>query len=242
VSEISERCGGGDAGRPLVAGTLRGYRTWRGVTRWTQVPEGALPLTAVTQRGIVWSPMLTAQCSPLKLRRPPEGSPEDAPDHPAPSPGCTCGIYAWYEPEDAGILNARVFGAIQASGVVLMGERGFRAERARVVAVVTRNRRLCAACEAAGIAVYRNRRSLLRDYPPEDLRSLLGDRTAVGEEAHRDAAVPTTSVDHRMLFYAVCGRALTIALAALLLPGVIAAALIVAVEVLLIIMLATRLP
>lgn len=242
MSEISERCGGGDAGRPLVAGTLRGYRTWRGLTRWTQVPEGSLPLTAVTQRGVIWSPVLTARCSPLKLRRPPDAGAQDpAADHRAPSPGCTCGIYAWYEPEDAGILNARVFGAIQASGVVLMGDRGFRAERARIVAVVTRNRRLCAACEEAGIAVYRSRRSLLRDYPPEDLQSLLGERPAAEVEPH-DSLSPTTTVDHRMIVYAVCGRAFVIALAALLLPGIAAAALIVVVELMLILLLATRLP
>jgi hypothetical protein len=124
---------------------------------------------------------------------------------------------------------------------VLMGERGFRAERARVVAVVTRNRRLCAACEAAGIAVYRNRRSLLRDYPPEDVGTLLGERPA-DDEARPGPLAPATTVDHRMLVYAVCGRALVIALAALLLPGIAAAALIVAVEVLLIVLLATRLP
>jgi hypothetical protein len=60
-------------------------------------------------------------------------------------------------------------GAIQASGLILMGEPGFRAERARIAAVVTRNRRMAAACTQAGIAVYRRRRYLLRDYPPEDL-------------------------------------------------------------------------
>jgi hypothetical protein len=75
------------------------------------------------------------------------------------------------------MLSARVFGAIQASGLILMGERGFRAERARITAVVTRNRRLAAACTQAGIAVYPRRRNLLRDYPPEDLSSLLGDRS-----------------------------------------------------------------
>jgi hypothetical protein len=74
------------------------------------------------------------------------------------------------------ILNASVFGAIEASGRILMGARGFRAERARITAVVTRNRRVAAACARAGIAVYRRRRDLLRDHPPDDLSSLLGDR------------------------------------------------------------------
>jgi hypothetical protein len=73
------------------------------------------------------------------------------------------------------MVDASVFGTIQASGLILMGELGFRAETARITAVVTRNRRVAAACTQAGIAVYRRRRDLLGDYPPDDLSSLLGD-------------------------------------------------------------------
>lgn len=169
-------CGGDSAGRPLVAGTLRGFRTWRPLTRWARVPEGALPLSAVTRRHVLWAPTLTAQCvSPqrLLLRRPSSIVPAD---HPAPSAACSCGIYAWYEPDDICILHARVFGTVEASGVILMGERGFRARRVRITAVVTRNRRLRAACAEAGIAVYRRPRDMVDDHPPEDVTSLLGDR------------------------------------------------------------------
>jgi hypothetical protein len=74
------------------------------------------------------------------------------------------------------MVDGSVFGAIEASGLILMGERGFRAERARITAVVTRNRRVTAACTRAGIAVYRRRRELLRDLPPDDPSSLLGER------------------------------------------------------------------
>jgi hypothetical protein len=96
-------------------------------------------------------------------------------DHKAPFVGCRCGIYAWYQPDDTGILHAGVFGAVEASGVILLGDRGFRAERARVVAIVTRSRRVGTACADAGIAVYRHRRDLLRDHPPHDVGSLLAD-------------------------------------------------------------------
>jgi hypothetical protein len=62
MSYVSEVCGGGDAGRDLVPGALRGYRTWR-LLRWrTQVPDGTLPLTSVTRRRVVWGPSLTARC------------------------------------------------------------------------------------------------------------------------------------------------------------------------------------
>ncbi|MGH9248042.1 MAG: hypothetical protein ACRD0W_00765 [Acidimicrobiales bacterium] len=176
MSEIAEACGGGDAGRPLVPGSLRGYRTWRPASRLGRHPDGMLPLTSVTRRHVVWTPTLRARCEPPDTGFPIPGPSTLGDDHPAPQPGCNCGIYGWYAPDDTGRVDARVFGAIEASGLVLMGERGFRAERARIAAVVTRNRRIAAACTRAGIAVYRRRRVLLRDYPPEDLSSLLGDR------------------------------------------------------------------
>jgi hypothetical protein len=176
MSEIAEACGGGDAGRPLVPGSLRGYRTWRHAGRRAAVPDGMLPLTSVTRRHVVWTSKLSARCVTRDTVGSGVGSSALPDDHPAPGAGCNCGIYGWYAPDDARILNASVFGTIEASGRVLMGERGFRAERARITAVVTRNRRVTAACTRAGIAVYRRKRDLLRDYPPDDLSSLLGER------------------------------------------------------------------
>jgi hypothetical protein len=177
MTRLSTYCGGGESGRPLVASTLRGYRTWRPARRWARVPEGALPLTAVTRRHIVWTPNLRACCSPPWIA--PRHRESVLPsDHQAPFAGCRCGIYAWYQPDDTGILHAGVFGAVEASGVILMGDRGFRAERARIVAIVTRNRRVAAGCAEAGIGVYRHRRDLLRDHPPHDVGTLLGDVAA----------------------------------------------------------------
>jgi hypothetical protein len=176
MSEIAELCGGADTGRPLVPGSLRGYRTWWRAGWRASVPDGMLPLTSVTRRHVVWTSTLSARCVPRDCAGSGPGSAALPDDHAAPRAGCNCGIYAWYAPDDAGILSASVFGVIEASGRVLMGERGFRAERARITAVVTRNRRVAAACTRAGIAVYRHRRDLLRDHPPDDLSSLLGER------------------------------------------------------------------
>ena len=176
MNEIAEACGGGDSGRPLVPGSLRGYRTWWHASRRASVPDGMLPLRSVTRRHIVWATTQRARCVPRDTAGSGPGSAALPDDHPAPRAGCNCGIYGWYAPDDAGILNASVFGAIEASGLILMGERGFRAERARITAVVTRKRRVAAACTRAGIAVYRRRRDLLSDHPPDDLSALLGDR------------------------------------------------------------------
>jgi hypothetical protein len=195
--------GTADAGTAFVAGTLRGYRAWRPVNRWMRVADGSLPLASVTQPQVIWTPTLSARCIPpdsWAFRCPP---PEVAAGHTSPSIQCSCGIYAWYDPDDAGMLSARVFGVVQASGLVLMGDRGFRAQRSRIVAVVTRNRRIASACTAAGIAVYRRRRELLDDYPRDDLTSLLGD-----QRPPRRARLPTpprAGHGNSTLFYARWG-------------------------------------
>lgn len=161
MTTVADSCGAGEAGRPLVVGTLRGYRTWR-VGRTS---DGSLPLTAVTRREMTWNPVTTATCA-----APPE---ETFGPHPAPASGCSCGLYGWYRPDDTAILPGNVFGVVEASGRVLLGDRGFRAERARVRAVVTRRRRVAAACRAAGIEVYPRKRDLIAAWPPDDMTTLV---------------------------------------------------------------------
>jgi hypothetical protein len=174
MSEISRACGGGDAGRSLVPGALRGYRTWRPVRRKVELSYGMLPLSSLSRRNVVWRTELTAECTPPDVGGKAFGGSVLPGDHPAPYNGCECGIYAWYDPRDTRILHARVFGVVEASGLVLLGDRGFRAQRARVAAVVTRNRRVAAACSDAGVQVFRSRRQLIRAYPPEDVTTLIG--------------------------------------------------------------------
>lgn len=215
MSQISGMCGGDD-GRPLVAGSLRGYRTWRLQRRGSSACGDSLPLTSVTRR-VAWGPTLTACCSPDVMAHPAAGPATFLGDHAAPAAGCRCGIYAWYEPTDTGMLRAGVFGVVEASGLVLMGERGFRAERARIVAVVSRNRRLTAACEHAGIAVYRRRRDLVRDCPPEDLSALLGDPLDREQPAPSPRPPSLSGVD-RLVLMAACGRVALIAAALAVLP------------------------
>jgi hypothetical protein len=158
--------------------------------------------------------------------------------HRSPSRGCDCGIYAWYAPGDTGALSARVFGVVEASGLVLMGDRGFRAARARIIAVVTRNRRLAAACAAAGVTVYRRRRHLLRDHPPEDLSGLLAADSTPGPEGHE----PSRRIAGfgRVVWGLVWGRWPLLALAAALLPAGVLLASAVLIEVGLFALVASR--
>jgi hypothetical protein len=222
MSQISEACGGGDAGRALVPGSLRGYRTWRMLGRRAHVPDGALPLTSVTRRRVVWTPSLSARCEPNDAGSPGPWSATLDSEHRAPQAGCSCGIYGWYDPTDSGIVSARVFGVVEASGLILMGERGYRAETVKITAIVTRNRRLAAACERAGIAVYGRRRDLLRDYPPEDLSSLLGRGTDGPEGPESPDSAPGVSSPHGfdgLVFLALWGRVVLIASALVTLPA-----------------------
>jgi hypothetical protein len=243
MSEISRACGGGEVGRSLVPGSLRGYRTWRPAGRRAHVPEGTLPLTSVTRRRVVWPPTLVARCAPSPNGRKlpdAEADPNDD-DHHAPQAGCDCGIYAWYAPDDTRILHARVFGAVEASGLVLMGERGFRAERVRIKAVATRNRRVAAACAKAGIAVYRRRGELIRDHPPEDMSSLLGDRSPPEDgPADPDPPLPANAMD-RTLVLAVWLRTAFLALAVGLLPVAAAVVCVAVAELALVGLIVTRL-
>ena len=181
------------------------------------MPERALPLSSVTRR-VVWPPTLEGRCTPpdMEWQRAAPSTVFLA-SHRSPSRGCDCGIYAWYAPGDTGALYARVFGVVEASGLVLMGDRGFRAARARIVAVVTRNRRLTAACAAAGVTVYRRRRHLLRDYPPEDLSGLLAADSTPGPEVHEPSR-QTARRFRRVVWGIVWGRVALLALAAALLP------------------------
>lgn len=166
MTDISTRCGGNNSGTPFVAGELRGYRTWLR-SHPDDVPAGMLPLRSVHLPYVSWTPILRARCLAADYG-------QATKPHQVPAKGCRCGIYGWYRPRDRRIVPAPVFGVVAASGAIIMGTHGFRAEQATIVAIVSRDRDIAAACDRAGIAVYRRRRSLLRDYPTEDLTALLG--------------------------------------------------------------------
>lgn len=57
----------------------------------------------------------------------------------APRPGCTCGIYAGYTPEDVRgskpDSDFHILGVIKASGIIIPGNSGFKTQRARIVAL-----------------------------------------------------------------------------------------------------------
>lgn len=57
--------------------------------------------------------------------------------HPVPMGQCHCGIYGWYAPDTSDLFSfsGEVVGVTKNSGRILLGTKGFRAERSEIVAV-----------------------------------------------------------------------------------------------------------
>ena len=149
----------------LVPGELRGYRRFR-------LAEDGLYPTVHAASG-PWSGVVQhAGCA--------AGT-----DHPAPAWDCGCGLYGWYHPRDAGQVSGfgDVSAVIAACGRSILGDHGFRAAGARIEAVAL-PARISARPRAAARArqmlaghypqavVYRSRRRMVRDHPPQDLSAL----------------------------------------------------------------------
>lgn len=56
-------------------------------------------------------------------------------EHSSPYMECSCGIYAHYLPLESYERTYNIFGVIEASGRIFMGTKGFRAEKAKIVAL-----------------------------------------------------------------------------------------------------------
>ena len=104
--------------------------------------------------------------------------------HTAPKATCSCGLHAWYDVADAHAhaLTGEVTAVVRASGTVLLGDHGWRAENAEIVAVALPSRRTStdarrdrvrAIVEAAypGVPLVEESGLALR-YPRDDLSAL----------------------------------------------------------------------
>lgn len=166
-------------GPELVPGVLRGYRTWQMVTEHRMTGSGLDAMVEVVpvlrgNFGQQWdSPVMHATC-----RR----SDADHNQHPAPNTGCKCGVYGYYK--NSAIYcddDQTVVGVIEASGRVLMGEYGFRAQRARIVALAPADPRLLPelaefiATAMPDVPVFSSFASLLDEFPPDDVSALVGE-------------------------------------------------------------------
>ncbi len=110
--------------------------------------------------------------------------------HRSPDSECSCGIYAHYLPlESYKKTKNGIFGVIEASGKILMGTKGFRAEKAKIVALaglgdhnewfeVTKpafpepTRSLVDFCTSIGVPYFPTVEQMVREFPQKDLSSL----------------------------------------------------------------------
>jgi hypothetical protein len=190
----------------VVPATLRGYRTWRVVGG-----DSSIRL-ASTAMAYVWAdPAVSATC----MQETTVGPVDQAcpcvfcaePVHAAPANGCGCGIYGWYDPTDGRLVDADVFGAIEVDGRVVLATHGFRAEKARVVAIAIEPPRLdpllgryldmrggvsrgqlhalAQWCVGQGIQVFTSREELVEAFPPHDVSGLVQHDCGEGCSAWR---------------------------------------------------------
>lgn len=111
--------------RPFVAGVVRGTRAFH------LDPTGNL--TGCVRRA-AWSPGLNqAACLPLAMAAPLVGEP-----HRPGTVDCSCGFYAYFGKRRNPYADRpfTVAGIIEGSGIITIGPYGFRAEKARIVALV----------------------------------------------------------------------------------------------------------
>ncbi|MGZ4684980.1 hypothetical protein [Oryzihumus sp.] len=166
-------------GPALVPGELRGYR------QFTLRRDGLYPLVHVSEGP--WDGALQhARCAEH--------------GHHPPGPRCRCGLYAWYLPGSATVSVGPVAAVVAARGRCVLGDRGFRAESARIEAVTLPASLLWRPRYAARVRamlardyprtrVYRLTRRMLRDHPPHDVRGLGIDPPRDPSRAYRAAAV-----------------------------------------------------
>lgn len=125
--------------RPFVAGSLTGIRAFR--------VDADGRLTGVIHKVRFEAELNTATCliPPFMqmmrtIAQATANSKLPRPEHHVAGVGCSCGFYAYFRGRNSYIGNAQVAGIIQGYGVCTVGNRGFRAEKARLVALVAPSR------------------------------------------------------------------------------------------------------
>jgi len=151
-----------------LQGSVRGVRTFR-LTRADQLA----PVTARPP----WTPGVnTAVCdrhTRARGRRR-HALPHTPPEHQAPGPGCSCGLWACGNLEalrNSGVLGAsRVLAVVAAHGTLIPATRGFRAQHATIEALwlsprIPPARRAAIARAYPAAAIYSNRHAMLSEHP-----------------------------------------------------------------------------
>lgn len=110
---------------------LVGLRAWRPFTH-----VGAAIQLCSENRPYVWhAGENIAECMPVHAHWGPVAN-VDHHDAPAPFMACQCGFFAYYDGTNNYRGESKISGLIAGYGRCIVGERGFRAEKARIVAFI----------------------------------------------------------------------------------------------------------
>jgi hypothetical protein len=178
----------------LLAASMHVYR------EWSFGGQMGPRLTGLHAEHVVWpdGADLHAECfGGSGDKTPTEGAAYHVCDD-VPDSRCVCGIYGYYRPDELWSSNVfpyylshshtpNLFGVAQVAGRCLLGSRGLRAARARVLAVAVPDHCTGGNCVTWGYAfdalhrrypsvrVFPSRDALLEAYPPSDWESLVGE-------------------------------------------------------------------
>lgn len=155
----------------VFPGTLRGYRSWYLSPRGT--------LLSLTNNHTWTSSIQTAECPFIS--------------HPlyhggfAPFPNCTCGFYAFYEPNMASdymepyfkakTINGYLIGAISAHDYIIPHRRGFRAQTVQIEALayfkILPELTHPLLSSSHRVDLFHSFEELVEEYPPQDVSGLV---------------------------------------------------------------------
>lgn len=106
-------------------------------TRWIEINDGFMPLSNVARKRDLLTTLGYAKADYARTR-----DRLKRPDNPHPVPGpngqCGCGFWAYWTPQHANSVfspSRPVMGLVEGYGKTRIGDRGFRAEKARIIAV-----------------------------------------------------------------------------------------------------------
>lgn len=162
----------------LVPGRVTGFRLFQLGQERLEPPY----------RGGRWTtPVMTAWCGRSR--------------HRAPVAECSCGLHAWYAPQDAlaHLGRSQVVAVVAASGDLVLAEEGFRAERMEVLAVMLPSRasataahrervRRVAAAQFPDAVLVDGPAALRREWPADDLSALGVTPRRTGMSTHAPRA------------------------------------------------------
>lgn len=177
----------------LVLESVRGFKQWT----WSKERKLVSMFPADWTNG-----SLTSECSRYALNKD-----KASVRHRSPDLECTCGVYAHYLPlESYEKPRGCIFGVVEASGKILMGTKGFRAEKAKVVALGgygpsnqffenTEKTRgvypddVVDFCTSIGVPYFPTVKQMVFEFPQTDLSSLgVSEEDLSSWKFHRDYA------------------------------------------------------